>query len=500
MNFKIENRIVNITNYPSIAKHLEDMASRGWLIDRIILGNIFIYKKIKAENLDFSIIPYEVETGFTRKTKKELKEFQTVWERAGWTYASESGDFHIYFKKAGKEVNGLEIDDEEEFERLEKIGNKAMFSSYIMVIISIFITWLLIGDLFTDLLIMKNALMQMAGLIMPAYLLLGIMEVIRIKKFLKINRKNIKNDKKIEYKNSKFHLEKTLYIFSFILLISAVGFIIYIVFVLKDTDTLFSVLPVIIGITIGNFYRYFIKPNKKNLDYKVAVFAGLIILAIGLVFALDLFESQKIVENYNKPNIEEYKVLSIYDIFDGSKEDGSIFSASASILVPRSYEYSSYNNKEGFIRSEYSNVLTEDIAKNLVFRYKKNAEEWMEEIYEVLVEDSIRYDEYDFNGKDDLLEEEYFYTLEKAGLTIEEFNKIEKESIEAGTEEVMNIIQERAMAKDKENLWNMDEVYFLSYSKDEIVLRDGKEVFYLEGLDFSDPAIIKKVKEKLNLH
>ncbi len=499
MNFKIEINILSITNYPFLAKHLEDMASRGWLIDRIILGNIFIYKKTEAENLDFSIVPYEVETGFTRKTKKELREFQAVWERAGWTYVSESGDFHIYFKKAGKEINFLEIDDEEEFERLEKIGNKAMFSSYIMIIISLFITWLIIGDLFTDLLIMKNALMQMAGLIMPAYLVLGIMEIIRIRKFLKLNRKNIKNDKKIEYRESEFYLEKTLYLFTFVLLIFAIGFIIYIVFVLKDTDTLFSVLPITIGIIIGNFYRYFIKPNKKNRDYKVAVFAGLIILAMGLVFVLDLFESQKILENYNKADIEEYRVLSISDFFDGGMEDGMVFSAGSSILVPKSYEYSSYNNKEGFIVSEYSNALTEDISKNLVFRYRKNAEEWIEELYGVLVEDSIRYDEYNFNGEDDFIEEEYSYTLERAGLTIEEFNKLEKESIEAGREEAMNIIQERAITKDEENLWNMDEVYFLSYSKDQIVLRDGKDVFYLEGLDFSDPEIIKLVKEKLGL-
>lgn len=45
----------------------------------------------------------------------------------------------------------------------------------------------------------------------------------------------------------------------------------------------------------------------------------------------------------------------------------------------------------------------------------------------------------------------------------------------------------------------MDQVYFLSYDKDQIVLRDGKEVFYLEGLDFSDPEIIRRVKEKLDL-
>ena len=62
-----------------------------------------------------------------------------------------------------------------------------------------------------------------------------------------------------------------------------------------------------------------------------------------------------------------------------------------------------------------------------------------------------------------------------------------------------NIINERSIVKDIENLWKLDEVYFLNYEKTEIVIRNGKEVFYLEGLDFSDDEIIKIVKDKLNL-
>jgi hypothetical protein len=62
-----------------------------------------------------------------------------------------------------------------------------------------------------------------------------------------------------------------------------------------------------------------------------------------------------------------------------------------------------------------------------------------------------------------------------------------------------NIINERSIVEDIENLWKLDEVYFLNYEKTEIVIRNGKEVFYLEGLDFSDDEIIKIVKDKLNL-
>ena len=70
MNFRIENNFLDITNYPSIERHLEKMASKGWLINKIIQGNIFIYKKIIPQRLEFSITPYEIETLFTKKVGK----------------------------------------------------------------------------------------------------------------------------------------------------------------------------------------------------------------------------------------------------------------------------------------------------------------------------------------------------------------------------------------------------------------------------------------------
>ena len=111
MDFKIENRVLDITNYPSVERHLENMANDGWLLTKIVFQNIFIYKRAKPEKLEFSISPYEVETMLTRKSKKELEEFQSVCESVGWDYATTSGDFHIYFKQKDAEAIEIETDD-----------------------------------------------------------------------------------------------------------------------------------------------------------------------------------------------------------------------------------------------------------------------------------------------------------------------------------------------------------------------------------------------------
>lgn len=141
MNFKIENNFLNISNYPSIERHLEKMAEKGWLIDKIILGSIFIYRRIGPEELDFSISPYEIETTFTRKSKEELEEFQSVCKAVGWNYAAGSFNLHIYFKKRGSEALAIQTDEEEEFRTLAAMGRRQLKGYYIQIPFLLFIPW-----------------------------------------------------------------------------------------------------------------------------------------------------------------------------------------------------------------------------------------------------------------------------------------------------------------------------------------------------------------------
>lgn len=99
MSKKITIHNLNVTNIPSVEKYLSEMASRGWMIKRIILASIFIFEKTEKQNLDFSITPYEIESAFNRKSKKEIEEFRDVTESVGWKFAAKSYDFHIYYKE-----------------------------------------------------------------------------------------------------------------------------------------------------------------------------------------------------------------------------------------------------------------------------------------------------------------------------------------------------------------------------------------------------------------
>ncbi len=127
------------------------------------------------------------------------------------------------------------------------------------------------------------------------------------------------------------------------------------------------------------------------------------------------------------------------------------------------------------------------MASNLVNRYKNQARNafigrYSREI-ELYFKEGI-YDDY----------------LLRAGLTKEDLDNLKDKDKKEALKAAKEIINERSITEDKDKLWNADEAYFLNYEKTEIVLRNGKEVFYLDGEDFSDIEIIKIAKERLELN
>jgi len=490
MNFKIENKFLDITNYPSIERHLEKMASKGWLINKIIQGNIFIYKKISPERLEFSITPYEIETLFTKKSREELEEFNSVCESVGWNYATKSYDLHVYFKEHGVEAMDIQTDEEEEFRTLEFIGKKHIRSYYVLIPFLLFVSWFVLGSLFTSIPAIKNGLIQIVTPLIPAGIILLIIHLFNIKRFLKINRKNIELGKSLEFSDSKFYITRTIFAITSIILFLGIIHFLYVAIFLKNNFMLIGLIPTLIGIIGATIYRIYIKPAKMKLKHKKIGF--IVILVASTVLSIVLFVGVILNiairdDNKHSQNIDSYKVLSINDfISDTLEEEGEIIEL-ASILIPKSYDYYSYSRGFGSIRTEYSKALTEEIASNLVDRYRSQAEN------KLIRRNSRRLELYFEEG----IFDDY---LLRSGLTKEDLSNLEGKELKEAIKAANNMINEKSIVEDIENLWNLDEVYFLNIEKDEIVIRNGKEVFYLEGLDFSDKEIIKIIKDKLNLY
>lgn len=485
MNFKIENNFINITNYPSIEDHFEKMAREGWLITKIIMGSIFIYKKINPEELDFSIMPYEIETAFTRKSKEDLEEFQSVCERVGWNYATKTYNLHIYFKEAGSQAEKISTDEETEFSNLEFIGKRQLKSLYIQTPFLLLFSWFILGGLFGNIYTMKDAVSQIVVPIIPFAIILSLSTIVHIRKFLKINKENIKLGKEIEFSKSSFYIEKTSFFLFFIIIFLLVIYFIYSIFFLRNKFTLLYSSLILIGLIVGSLYRIFVKPSKISRNYKIIGFFLTLGLASILAIGVGRFGITNLLYGVEDPDIDGYKVISSNDFRDQVMEKTGDLMEKRSILIPKSYEYTSFDKRDRYVRTEYGDALNENLAKKLFDNYLRQAKNSLGGHLQK-VEESFEEGVYD---------EE----LSEIGITKEEFQDLKEKDVKEAVDESEKIMKEKWIKKDTNNLWRLEEVYFLNYKNDEIVIKNGKEVFYLEGKDFTNPEIIEITKDKLEL-
>lgn len=491
MNVKIEIKYLNITNYPYVEEYLEDMASSGWLISKIILGSIFIFRKIEPQELEFSISPYEVETAFSRKSKEELIEFQSLCESVGWNYCTESYDLHIYFKKKGADALDIHTDEEEEFKLLEKIGKKQLKNYYFIVPFLLLALWLNCGKISSNIHSMKDGLSQIILPIIPIGLSLAIADWIHIGRFLDKNRKNMDLGKDIEYSDSRFYFYRFSFIATFIFTLVFMIYILYMFVFLKNKIAIIALLPILICIVIGQLYRIFIKPSKHSKGYKVGMYTVVVLAASILSISIGVINIGNLRNIGNRNNLDgdKYKVLVSSDFNDIDSEEETMIEKT-SILVPKSYDYTSrMRGKDGleYLITNYSEALTEELANKLVRLYVEQAENGIVGRYHP----DLEY----YYAEGNIPEE----NLRNMGLTRSDFNELKEKKLEFAVDESIERIKERSITKADNILWNADEVYFLRYDKSEIVLRKGKEVFYLSGKDFSDADVISITKERLGL-
>lgn len=489
MNFKIEINYLNIDNYPILEKYFEDMASKSWFIDRIFMGTFFIFKKIEPQQFDFSISPYEIETGLSRKSKAELNEFHEVSKSVGWDYATKSYDLHIYYKSKDTDAVHLHTDEEEEFNTLEIIGKRYLRTQYFLLPLLLLLSWWNIGGMFSSITSMKNGYGQISAFLLPIGFLIAILHIFDLKRFFNRNRKNIENGYPLEFNHSTHKLYKVLFTLASLIFLVLFLYLIYTATVLNNFIAIAALLPVILGFSIAFFFRMKIKPLLTSKLSQLISIVAILIFAFIMGEQLNLARFIEITEGDNVVEPSNYKVLSHDSFSFEEKETDGDLTKNASFLIPISYNYTSEDQENNQIRTEYSKVLNENLAQNLIDLYLQQGTNRVR-VHTIDVESS-------------LIDGVYNHHLADVGFSKQDFEELQEIDLETDFESIGDRAAEILIAssiQEDNDLWDLDEVYFLSNNKDEIVIRKGKEVFYLLGLDFSDPIVINQAKEQLNLN
>lgn len=124
-------RYLTYSDFGLIEKWYEDMAKKGWQIEKIPLPFIHKFKKSKAEDIDYKISLAQNESYFSSFTKSELNDFDNMSEEFGWKLVDRSFNMNLY-KLEKDAAESLYNDDVEEL----KILNKGIKGEIITLILT----------------------------------------------------------------------------------------------------------------------------------------------------------------------------------------------------------------------------------------------------------------------------------------------------------------------------------------------------------------------------
>lgn len=462
MNYKIDYNFLEITNSPSIEYYFEKQAREGWLIERVYLGSLFIFKKVEPIELDFSIQPFELAS-------------------EGWNYVTESYDLHIYYKEYKAEAPSLKLAPVEEFEILEEIGKKRFRSTISQIFFFVILGILNLGGIYTSTDFLKDGAAQLTLPLVLTGLTIAIWGIIHIRRFLKRNRENVEAGREIEYSESLFLVPSATFFLGTIVLVLLAFHFIYLGIISRAFIPFVLILIISSLFILEKIYRFWKKSDKTNEDRKKMNGLGTMLVLFLVAAGFGIYQEAGMATN---PNLEEYKVLTVDTFPTGQLEIEGTLTHNFSILIPKSYAYYYISDESEYVETEYSRALIPDFAKDLTTRYIDEAKREYHDVYQKDIQ--LYFEEDTFN--DDLL---------NAGISEGDLIRLKNLNPEEAEETVQQLILERSITETNAEFWNADDAYFMSYNKDTLLIRKGREVFYIIGKDFTNPLIINRTKEKL---
>ena len=98
MKRRYEAPLYSFYDHTGITTHLEEMAQRGWLLDKMG-GMLWRYRRIEPQRLRFSLVYFPEVTGFEPAKPEGHSRMEELCAGTGWQLAATAGKFQIYYNK-----------------------------------------------------------------------------------------------------------------------------------------------------------------------------------------------------------------------------------------------------------------------------------------------------------------------------------------------------------------------------------------------------------------
>lgn len=129
-------------NHKGISDHLEKMAAKGWMLEKIT-NAVCIYRRMEPAKLHFSVSYYSKASEFDPEPTEKQKTFYDFCEHTGWQLACTSAQLQIFYNTA-ENPTPIETEPDLEVQAIHASAKKSFIPAYILL----FVIALLNGAMF----------------------------------------------------------------------------------------------------------------------------------------------------------------------------------------------------------------------------------------------------------------------------------------------------------------------------------------------------------------
>ena len=137
MKHRYELPLYSFYDHTGMTTHLEEMAQRGWLLDK--MGGMFWrYRKVEPQRLRFALVYFPEVTGFEPTKPEGHSRMEDLCAGTGWQLAATAGKFQIYYNEDPDPVE-LETDPMTQVQVIHRTMKKNFLPTYaILAVMSVF--------------------------------------------------------------------------------------------------------------------------------------------------------------------------------------------------------------------------------------------------------------------------------------------------------------------------------------------------------------------------
>ena len=314
----------SILDYKGMEAYFEKMASEGWMLEKI--GEIWAtFYRETPKDLQFSIDVFEGSGILTPEETEEAGEYRELCEKNGWHFVTSIKELQIFYAPAKEDLTPLQTDEElEESLARKKVWRKDFSTSILVFLLT---ATLVIFTRVRPAIQMDEYMGNIIYFLYPLMLIPTIIALIRsILWIRKVKRQGLP-EKEVE----TFFTGRRRQLLIDVIATLVLGFLI--LGIVLDTlynphaNTLSSLFPALLGITVGTTIRLLIqkKAKKKDDGIKFVIIGFLLMFMIlgGFHYYRDL-QIESGIGDWDPNLIEEIPedivAYSIEEILDSTEE------------------------------------------------------------------------------------------------------------------------------------------------------------------------------------